>query len=222
VRPSNKGKTVKRITHIVLLGDSIFDNGRYTMGGPDVITQVRQLLPVGWQASLLAVDGSRAEHIPSQLHRIPTDASHLVLSVGGNDALMNSDILHMPADSTYQAIAKLTNVSRQFEERYRKAVSQCKGVSLPLTLCTIYNGCFPDAVFQQAVSTALMVFNDVIFRVGIESGLPIIDLRFVCSSPSDYANPIEPSSNGGAKIARAIINLVEGRAQNAETRIVIG
>jgi hypothetical protein len=36
----------------------------------------------------------------------------------------------------------------------------------------------------------------------------MIDLRFVCSSPADYANPIEPSSIGGAKIARAIVNLV--------------
>jgi len=209
------------MTHIVLLGDSIFDNGRYTLGGPDVISQVRRLLPVGWHASLLAVDGSMAEDIPSQLQRIPTDASHLVLSVGGNDALMNSDLLHMPADSTSHAIAKLASVSRQFEEKYRKAVNHCKGVGVPLALCTIYNGNFADADFQQTVSTALMVFNDVIFRVGIESGLPIIDLRFVCSSPSDYANPIEPSSNGGAKIARAIVNLVEGRDHDARTHIMI-
>jgi hypothetical protein len=209
------------MTHIVLLGDSIFDNGRYTLGGPDVISQVRRLLPVGWHGSLLAVDGSMAEDIPSQLQRIPTDASHLVLSVGGNDALMNSDILHMPADSTSHAIAKLASVSRQFEEKYRNAVSHCKGVGLPLALCTIYNGNFADADFQQTVSTALMIFNDVILRVGIESGLPIIDLRFVCSSPSDYANPIEPSSNGGAKIARAIVNLVEGRDHDGGTRIVI-
>jgi hypothetical protein len=209
------------MTHIVLLGDSIFDNGRYTMGGPDVISQVRQLLPVGWRASLLAVDGSTAEDVPSQLQHMPTDASHLVLSVGGNDALMNSDILHMPADSTSQAIGKLADVSKQFEGKYRKAVSDCKRVGLPLTLCTIYNGCFPDADFQRAVSTALMVFNDVILRVGIESGLPIIDLRFVCSSPSDYANPIEPSSDGGAKIAGTIVNLVAGRSQDAEARIVI-
>lgn len=31
--------------HIVLLGDSIFDNAHYTLGGPDVIAQVRKLLP---------------------------------------------------------------------------------------------------------------------------------------------------------------------------------
>ena len=48
-----------------------------------------------------------------------------------------------------------------------------RGIGLPLTLCTIYNGCD------------------------------------------------RTSSNGGAKIARAIVNLVQGRAQDAETRIVI-
>lgn len=209
------------MTHIVLLGDSIFDNGRYTMGGPDLISQVRQLIPVGWRASLLAIDGSTSDDVSSQLQRMPTDASHLVLSVGGNDALMNSDILHMPGDSTSQAIGKLADVSSRFEEKYRKAVNNCKRVGLPLALCTIYNGCFPDPDFQRAVSTALMVFNDVILRVGIESGLPIIDLRFICSSPSDYANPIEPSSHGGAKIARTIVNLVAGRTRDAETRVMI-
>jgi len=33
---------------VVLLGDSIFDNAQYTGGGPDVASQVRNLLPPGW------------------------------------------------------------------------------------------------------------------------------------------------------------------------------
>ena len=69
------------MAHIVLLGDSIFDNASYTKGRPAVISQVRQLLPTGWQASLLAVDGATTEKVPSQLQRLPPDASHLVLSV---------------------------------------------------------------------------------------------------------------------------------------------
>jgi hypothetical protein len=99
-------------------------------------------------------------------------------------------------------VAALAEVSRRFEEKYRRVVVACRQLHLPLILCTIYNGCFTDGDFQQLASTALMVFNDVILRVGIESGLAIIDLRFVCSSAIDYANPIEPSSIGGAKIGR--------------------
>jgi hypothetical protein len=211
------------MTHIVLLGDSIFDNARYTEGGPDVISQVRNLLPKDWRASLLAVDGATAEHVPSQLQNLPRDASHLVLSVGGNDALMNSSILHKPADSMSQALTALADLSQGFEEKYHRAVGACRQLRLPLTLCTIYNGCFPDSDFQRLVSTALMVFNDVILRAGIEFGLAIIDLRFVCSSTADYANPIEPSSIGGAKIARAIVDLVSvGHAGNGGAQVIIG
>ena len=49
--------------HIVLLGDSIFDNGAYTQGEPDVVTHLRTLLPAGARAMLLAKDGAIAKVI---------------------------------------------------------------------------------------------------------------------------------------------------------------
>jgi hypothetical protein len=202
------------MARVVLLGDSVFDNAHYTQGGPDVIWQVREILPAGWDASLLAVDGATTEDIPSQLSGLSADASHLVLSVGGNDALMNSSILQKPAESMSQAIGALADLSQSFEQRYRRVVAACLKTHLPLTVCTIYNGNFPDG-FQRLVSTALMVFNDVILRVAIEIRLTVIDLRFVCCAAEDYANPIEPSSIGGAKIARAIVKMaVAGQTEN--------
>src|SRR5467141_4000518 len=59
---------IASMPHLVLLGDSIFDNAHYTSGGPDVVSQVRNLLPLGWGASLLAVDGSTTVNI-CQLNR---------------------------------------------------------------------------------------------------------------------------------------------------------
>ena len=38
----------------------------------------------------------------------------------------------------------------------------------------------------------------------------LVDLRLVCAEDADYANPIEPSARGGAKIAGAIAELVTG------------
>ena len=135
---------------------------------------------------------------------------------------MSSDILRSPADCTAQAISPLADIAQAFEDRYRRAVGACRQMHLPLTLCTIYNGCFPDPIYQRLISTALMVFNDVILRVGIESELAMIDLRFICSSIDDYANPIEPSSVGGAKIARAIVNSVSSvHGKNSGARVAI-
>ncbi len=79
--------------HLVLLGDSIFDNARYTSGGPDVVSQVRRLLPSGWSASLLAMDGSTTDNIADQMQRVPDETTHLVLSIGGNNALLHASEL---------------------------------------------------------------------------------------------------------------------------------
>ena len=201
--------------NVVLLGDSIFDNAQYTSGGPAVISQLRFLLPPEWGASLLAVDGSTTDDVDAQVGRLPLEATHLVLSVGGNDALRHSSVLEMPASSTAQALGFLGDVAHDFERRYRSAVEACLRPALPLSVCTIYNGAFPDRKYQRRVSVALMVFNDAILRVAIEHGLLAIDLRLICADPQDYANPIEPSSVGGEKIARAIAALVTGSDAHA-------
>ena len=54
----------------------------------------------------------------------------------------------------------------------------------------------------------MSVFNDVISREAFARALPVIDLRLIINDGADYANDIEPSVEGGAKIARAMATLV--------------
>jgi hypothetical protein len=194
--------------HIALLGDSIFDNAAYTNGQPDVISQVRADLPYGWQASLCAVDGATTQDIPAQLASLPPQTTHLVLSVGGNNALLHADILEHSVRASGEAFLLLSGVAGEFEAQYRKAVSACLGCDLPLVVCTIYHGNFEDEAFGRCVVVALTLFNDAIIRTAVDNRLTVIDLRSICNEPADYANPIEPSSVGGAKIAHAIIQAI--------------
>jgi GDSL-like Lipase/Acylhydrolase family len=191
--------------HVVLLGDSIFDNAAYVAGGPDVVAHLRERLPSRWEATLAALDGATTEDMAIQHGRIPADATHLVLSIGGNDALMNIDLLQRPASSSAQVLAMLADARDAFGVRYGEVLRELRGRGLPLTVCTIYEGNFPDAAMQRLASTALSVFNDVILRTAIRAALPVIDLRLVCGEPADYANPIEPSVQGGGRIADAIV-----------------
>lgn len=214
---------ISPMPHVALLGDSILDNGSYTAGGPAVIDQVREQLPVGWRATLLAVDGATTESIPAQVARLPPDATHLVLSVGGNNALMRQDILDKPVRSTAEAFSMFYRAVHEFENAYRKALDQCLDASLPLTLCTIYNGRFPDVAYQQRATVAIAAFNDAIIRLGVEKQLKVIELRHICNRDEDYANPIEPSSAGGAKIAKAIVRAVtEPPGVRRGARVVAG
>src|SRR5687767_3573888 len=90
--------------HIALLGDSIFDNAAYTNGTPDVIAHLQQLLPAGWKATLCAVDGTTTAELERQLVRVPHDATLLIVSVGGNDALQSIDLLSLPVTSSSEAL----------------------------------------------------------------------------------------------------------------------
>jgi lysophospholipase L1-like esterase len=203
--------------HVVLLGDSIFDNAAYVPGGPDVIRQLRERLSAGWRATLAAVDGAVARDVAAQLRRLPEDATHLVVSAGGNDALSNLDVLSRPARSSADGIWLLGEVSATFERTYREMLGAVLSRGLPTTLCTIYDPRFPDAREQRLAQTGLMVFNDVILRVAFERGLPVLDLRLICDEDADYANPIEPSVRGGAKIADSIARLLAGEGERAST-----
>jgi hypothetical protein len=190
--------------HVALLGDSVLDNIAYTSGNPDVVTQLQNLLPLGWKASLLAVDGAMVADLAEQLSRLPPDVTHVVVSIGGNDVLQNLDILRLLTKSSTGALLSLGKRAQRFERGYKTAIDRVLRLGLPTTVCTIYNG---DLSGQEgaAARVALMAFNDVILRMGFESRLPVIDLRLVCNEPADYANPIEPSSHGGEKIALAIM-----------------
>lgn len=193
---------------MVLLGDSILDNRAYTGGGPHVAAQLQAALPPGWRAVLAAVDGATTEDVPRQMRDVPDDAAVLVLSAGGNDLLMHSNVLDEPAAGSAQVLARLAGLADAFEVDYRAMLRHVLAPGIPTALCTVYNGNLPDAAMQRTAAAAMAVFDDRILRVALEKGLPVIELRAVCARPEDYANPIEPSSVGGEKIARAIVRLV--------------
>jgi lysophospholipase L1-like esterase len=191
--------------HLVLLGDSIFDNQVYVPGQPDVVRQLAAALPSGWQASLRAVDGATTASLPGQMTRLPADASHLVVSMGGNDALGFSHILYDPVARVGEGVAKLAAAQARFADAYDTALDAVLARGLPTAICTIYDT--PTRPEQPIIRTGLAVFNDVISRAAFSSGLPLVDLRLICNEDADYANPIEPSARGGEKMARAIARL---------------
>jgi hypothetical protein len=206
------------MSHIVLLGDSIFDNGVYVPGQPDVVKQLRSALPDGWTATLCAVDGAVTRSVAGQLARIPSDATHLVVSAGGNDALGESHLLGSGVRVVAEAISLLAEAQERFARAYVDMLRSVLGMELPTAVCTIYDTP-SSAPNHRVIRSALALFNDVITRAAFSEGLPLIDLRLICSEDEDYANPIEPSAKGGEKIAAAIARLVSD--EDADSRSVV-
>lgn len=196
------------MSHIVLLGDSIFDNKSYVRGGLDVISHIKEQMPNNWKASLRAVDGSVVENVQSQLLRLPDDATHLFVSVGGNNALLNADVLQMNVSSSAEVFNRLADLASAFEAHYREMLQAVLSLNKPTAICTIYYPRMPEDFAQKISVAALATFNDVIIKQAFLAGIPLIDLRLVCNETGDYANEIEPSEAGGGKIAKTILRVV--------------
>ncbi len=194
--------------HAVLLGDSIFDNAVYVPGGPPVIEQLRTALGRDWRATLLAVDGHVVTDVAGQLARLPPDATHLLISAGGNDALGHSGLLDEPAESSAEVFGRLAKVYADFRLAYRQMLNDVLSRGLPTGVCTVY-----DAIpgLPAPAVAALSIFNDAILREAFAQGLGVIDLRLVCTRMADYSplSPIEPSVAGGHKIAAAVAGLLK-------------
>ena len=199
--------------HAVLLGDSILDNGSYVAPESAVSDHLRNILPSKWRVTLLAQDGATATATFEQIDRIPDDATHLILSAGGNDALwMSGNLYHETTETVRESLTKLGEARIEFQTIYTKLIQKLRTLQTHLTVCTIY-----DSVpgLELSETTGVSVFNDTISRVAAERNLPLIDLRVICDEITDYSerSPIEPSSSGGLKIARAISKVVQSYDQ---------
>ncbi|TDK39829.1 SGNH/GDSL hydrolase family protein [Rhizobium deserti] len=189
---------------VALIGDSIFDNGAYVAAGGEVITHLKHELGGKGDAILVARDGAVVADVPKQLSALPDDVTHLAVSVGGNDALRNIDVLARPARSIAEALSTVADVRDDFLSAYAQMLDKVAELGIPTILCTIYDVQLPDPAQRRAANLALVVFNDSILREASSRKLPVVDLRVIFDEPDDYANAIEPSGRGAAKIASVI------------------
>lgn len=202
--------------HITLLGDSIFDNKTYVPNGNSVLEHLVDHLADPDTASLIAVDGAVISSVFRQIERIPTSTTHLILSVGGNDALyLQSSVMGESSESVHKSLTKMKAAVQTFEQEYVQLIESLQRFHVPLTTCTIYDG-VPG--LDDASLAGVAILNDIITRMAFKHSVDLIDLRLLCCQAADYAeiSPIEPSHAGGAKIAAAIIRAVSGNAATAK------
>src|SRR5262245_26686849 len=132
------------MNHAILLGDSVFDNARYVPFREDAVEEQLRRRLHGWRVTLLAQDGATTGEIGRQLERLPEAATHLVLGVGGNNALDFSGFIRQDsASSMADALNKLEEIRTQFVRDYRQSLRSVVAQGKPTAVCTIYDA-IPD------------------------------------------------------------------------------
>jgi hypothetical protein len=207
--------------HIVLLGDSIFDNAGYVSSGESVIEQLQANIPEECKATLLAVDGDVTNDVYAQLELIPEDVTHAYLSIGGNDALRIVNVLQESVSTVGEAMEAFTEIRLDFQKRYRELITQIKQKIDKLVICTVHD-CVPD--FEPRALTALSMFNEIILKEAFAINVSVIDLRLLCNEKEDYStiSPIEQSWQGARKIVEQIVRITSEHDFELKTPVIYG
>jgi lysophospholipase L1-like esterase len=206
---------VTRENVVFLLGDSVIDNAEYVRPRePDVASQLASLLP-GHTVIRLAVDGSKSGDVLAWQTDEVESASYIVLSAGGNDALEHIDLIEDAGEQRAKdVLVRLWSIREEFRRSYAALLDRLALAQRPVLVLTVYDPCFHahgfDAGYQQAAEGAISIINDVIQQEARCRSFDVLELRALFHDQADYANPIEPSAIGGAKLAKCMSEWVRG------------
>jgi hypothetical protein len=102
----------------------------------------------------------------------------------------------------------LPTAAINFQREYRAMLNTFPLKGLPAAVCTIYGPRYPDPVQRRVGTAALCISNDCIIRQARYHCVPISICMSCAAKTPIFANPIEPSVQGGSKIAAAITSAV--------------
>ena len=213
--------------HFVMLGDSVFDNGSYIPGEPAVEEQVSEQLKFLYPDATLtfkARDGAvMSDVLDRQIQLIPEEATHIALSIGGNDLLdLRGNLGDMVGTRFQENLIFLSKLKQEFAEKFRRVINNIDSLGIPFTVCTIYYAGsivetgekridLGDQLGFAGTDVVVDAFDAAITQVSqkAENCKEIIDLRILFDNTNCYANPIEPSCIGGEKITDQLMGFIQ-------------
>ena len=225
---------------ILLLGDSIIDNKSYVLDGElDVTAHLKKLYSDQPDVFIInnAVDGDTMYNIEYNHLDTPEveEASHIIVSIGGNDLLHNISFLQTTSElskvmgkdarigkwgarelnPTRNKVFEETyfEIIQPFTKQYETIVANLSNHRAKLLLCTVYEGDLVDSDefsdVNNSSKTMVSLFNDIVYRTANKYSTDVLELREIFVRSEDYANPIEPSHIGGGKLAKAMQRWVD-------------
>jgi hypothetical protein len=201
-----------KFEHFELFGDSMLDNEPYT-GVTGCVAQTLAARTEHKTVGLSAIDGDVIQGVVDQLDADPVvnpEHTLAVVSMGGNNALILLDHLQCTRDPRMW-FKLLWKFADEFQREYEQALLHVAERYRNVCVLNIYH-INTDHPGLRMLRVGTKLLDMAITRVCRHHGVPVIDVMNMFDSPSDYANPIEPSSRGSYKIVSAIQKILLGGA----------
>lgn len=114
--------------------------------------------------------------------------------------MRESPMLDATAHSVHEVLMRLARIQDRFQESYARMLDAVERRKLPTAVCSVYDPRFSEPLRRRKSALALSVINDVITRQAFSRHFTLIDLRVMFDDDEDFANPIEPSVQGGHEV----------------------
>ena len=173
---------------IVLLGDSMLNNKNYVFENESVEYYLKQEYPF---LINLATDGAKMSDLNTQVNKLKTinitKGSTLIISIGGNDLLADLDVLKV--FKRYKQL--LANILSEYPDIY-------------IYVLNIY---YPPCCRFKRYYNIITQWNNLLNSLK-SSNIKLILISEMLTQKEDFVFEIEPSNQGGHKIANKIIDIM--------------
>jgi lysophospholipase L1-like esterase len=191
------------VSHLALLGDSIFDSTAYLPQAQRLDHLLRDHLH-DWQITLCARGGARLGDIHRQIHCVPQSATHVIMCIGGNDILAFAHSMVQRGGSPVELLGGLKEFLRSFRSDYLLAAQEVRRLGKTSAACLLYEPRIPVPLLRATGAQATRTINSSVEEAARLADLDVIDLSIACRAAQDFADPIHPSVQGLRKIAERV------------------
>ncbi len=192
----------QKTKQIYCVGDSMLNNARYVGEGESVLDYLRLLGSKSCDYVMVAKDGARLSDAFQQVDGLEitpsiSNGDCIVISIGGNDLLagatniLSENILSEDAETLFQRFLELVkSIHVKFDSTNSK------------TQLFVLNLYYPSS--KKRFHGRIRQWNAWLDEHAAEAGYTVIHTDSVITADSDLCYKIEPSTQGGEKIAGLI------------------
>jgi hypothetical protein len=189
---SKKSKT------IVLLGDSILKNNSYVSNGKAVDNILEERNATVYS---LAQNNAKIVDVYGEINKIPLEINNkstmIFLSSGGNDIL--SFYVDQHGDTTDTGFLNtMLAAYKSLVKSIKTRMNECQ-----IVLLDIY---YPTSNQFTQYKPILEEWNTLLENYARENSLGLLQISKSVTAPNDFTLSIEPSEQGGEKIAQKILD----------------
>jgi len=190
--------------NLFLIGDSMLNNQLYVADGDSVYHKLRDQTKA--RVHLLAKDDAVITEMYSQLHKIPprfdNENTFVCVSAGGNNLLNMQSLIYT---TSFKADSR-EETDFIFKE-YTKFISAIK-MRLPDATLLLLNLYYPPSMphLKPIVDYWNELLSNTFTNDSITKHIRVIEIDKDFTEPTDFVSRIEPSSEGGDKLSKRILD----------------